>query len=915
MAATLTDSGELTYASFGIEKVETDPDGDIIVFGKCSDGGLDSDNQVVDPAWMASASKSWLSTGGNLRVQHNAQRDPAGIGLEVNTDNDGTTWLKGLVVEPVAKTLVSKGALRAFSVGIARPTIERDVTGKARGGVITSGDLVEVSLVDRPANARCRFQLVKSAGGAPEYVGKMFGADDVIQKMLKMDIPEELPAPKAEDILVTFTPNDLAKILKSKIIDEHYSELAASAAYDPYRYAEKRDFDRGVGGGVDRDKLPDSDFAGPHRSFPIVTQSDVSDALHLVGHADNPDAVRARIHEIARRKGFSVPDGSDSTSKGESVTDASVTEIAAGDAIKEAEPEVTKDPADGAGQVKDTQDLDSDGDYDDAPGKAAKPKKKGKKLPPWLAQDGKGDGDADDAPAEKCDTTPQAASGATDAAPMSPIPNPNALVESPMPAGRADPDISPHAKQLHSSPEASAMLRFKTIGVDPDLGRLHDLTCAAFDPEDVAKYHPFASFTSVIDEGVWQRKALDAACGPLDKALAMTQVWQAAQLLKAADPADLNDFRAELHKAFRDANPGPTSYPSPGSMSPQRFKRPVITEGHAANSPAYGGPNTSAMIPDTAPNATSFGRPPLSAGHQSPSPSFMKASWEYPSEQGAPTRLDYARLEKEKARQALSSMHDHLAHMFPTMCPLLDQDPYRVEQPAPQVPPTAGIGKSEGGIIPPLPADYAPPVITPADSVAKADVLGEMSDEDWAAFKGMRRKLGKKVLSGKMTVDEARAKMGRRFAQKQDAMEAPEIAKSAVPGATASLEVTPQVIVKGAEPEVIKTMMSEILQPFLDRITEQEQRISAQQQTIDAHNARWEAVANSADPSTKGFTGLAMNPVIKTQPAAVVKTAEIAERTQHMIRDNLVRTYRTSSNPAEREAAYAALEKYGIPTE
>ena len=32
----------------------------------------------------------------------------------------------------------------------------------------------------------------------------------------------------------------------------------------------------------------------------------------------------------------------------------------------------------------------------------------------------------------------------------------------------------------------------------------------------------------------------------------------------------------------------------------------------------------------------------------------------------------------------------------------------------------------------------------------------------------MRKKLGKKVLSGSMTVDEARAKLGRQFAQKGD---------------------------------------------------------------------------------------------------------------------------------------------------
>ena len=43
----------------------------------------------------------------------------------------------------------------------------------------------------------------------------------------------------------------------------------------------------------------------------------------------------------------------------------------------------------------------------------------------------------------------------------------------------------------------------------------------------------------------------------------------------------------------------------------------------------------------------------------------------------------------------------------------------------------------------------------------------------------MRKKLGKKVLSGSMTVDEARAKLGRQFAQK-GAGEEP-VQKSAAP--------------------------------------------------------------------------------------------------------------------------------------
>lgn len=71
--------------------------------------------------------------------------------------------------------------------------------------------------------------------------------------------------------------------------------------------AVKRDMDPDVGGGVDRDKIPAEDFAGKHRSFPIVTPKDVHDAATSSGQAgdDNypPEKLKANIIRIAKRKG------------------------------------------------------------------------------------------------------------------------------------------------------------------------------------------------------------------------------------------------------------------------------------------------------------------------------------------------------------------------------------------------------------------------------------------------------------------------------------------------------------------------------------------------------------------------------------------------------------------------------------
>ncbi len=69
----------------------------------------------------------------------------------------------------------------------------------------------------------------------------------------------------------------------------------------------EKDVDPDVGGGVDRDKLPDSAFAGKDRSFPIVTPEDVAHAAKSIGRAgpDNysTDKLRANIVRIAKRKG------------------------------------------------------------------------------------------------------------------------------------------------------------------------------------------------------------------------------------------------------------------------------------------------------------------------------------------------------------------------------------------------------------------------------------------------------------------------------------------------------------------------------------------------------------------------------------------------------------------------------------
>jgi hypothetical protein len=964
VAVTMTDSGEILYASFPIDKMETTADGDLMVYGKASDGGLDSDQQIVDPGWMSKAVQEWLATGGNVRESHNPQR-PIGKGVEASTDSSGASWVKSLVVDPLAQKLASKGVLTAYSVGIARPTIVRD--GTAPGGRITAGELVEISLVDRPANKRCGIQLVKSVDGHAEYVNDMFGTQEDIAKALgvdveKMEIFSNEDAWKSgrismtPDMSVTFTPDDLMKIMQNKFVEKHYDELAFQAVADQEAEALKAagvdvEKDHREFSAEERRHQASQGHSLPDGSYPIPDKDALRRAAILArsGHG-NVSGARALIARRARELGVANPLDSDDAAKYD-LEDLTVKN----DAAKEVGPEVTKDPADG-----------------DGPGPADKkmPKKgKGKKLPPWLNQnkadtpdspvksddsaEAEGEEDAckeQHAHTEKCmpSGTPQSASGAKDAAPMQEIPNTSAAPESPMPAGRKTPDTKGYA----SNPETAAMLRFKTIGIDTDLGRLHDLTCPAYHPDDVAKYHPFADFKSVVDTGVWQRKAIDAACGPLQKAMQMTEVWQAAETLKGAAEAELNDYRLELHKAFRDANPGPTSYPSPGCVTPNGYNRPLITEGHSASSPGHSGPNTSSDVATSAPSANSFNRPPLSSGHETPSPAFMKNEWEYPKTPGVPQSIPYAYLEKEKARRALSMMHDHLAHAFPLACPMLAQDAYRPEG-TPGVPATVGVGKSAEVEAIPVPAATAKVEDVSADFIEKAK-------------KKMRKKLGKKVLAGKMTVDEARTQLGRNVSQKAAELEKQELQdllteqvekglmsadealarwtqksdspiyitpadQNLTPSQVRELQDSlnkfagPRVIVLppgskvDTEATIVKAHAGVVVDDSADimkaAVSEALSPLVAKIQELEAYKAqsdeRFERLANLADPATDAFTGIAMNPVKKAaRPAGVPSQAEIAERTQQMMIRQLQRTARISDNGAEREAAYAALEKY-----
>lgn len=168
-----------TSAYVSIMKMEEQEDGTLLVYGKATDDTLDSDEQVCDPAWLERAMPEWFKFG-NIREQHSSIA--AGVATEYK--NEGSEhFITAHVVDPNSVKKVKAGVLKGFSIGIRRPRVVKD--NKAIGGRIVDGQIVEISLVDRPANPACTLMVAKTIGAdlvqVEEYTEKEITADSIIE--------------------------------------------------------------------------------------------------------------------------------------------------------------------------------------------------------------------------------------------------------------------------------------------------------------------------------------------------------------------------------------------------------------------------------------------------------------------------------------------------------------------------------------------------------------------------------------------------------------------------------------------------------------------------------------------------------------------------------------------------------------
>ena len=185
-----------------VEIIKTDKqaDGNLMVYGKATDDAIDSDQQICDPEWLKSAMPEWFKWG-NIREQHS--NIAAGKAVEYESKEDGH-YITAHVVDSNSVKKVESGVLKGFSIGIRAPRVVRD--NKAAGGRIVDGEIVEVSLVDRPANPNCTLSLAKAIDGSltqvEELVEKKLEKGSVMDMIMgEKSSPEESTAEKAAPVV------------------------------------------------------------------------------------------------------------------------------------------------------------------------------------------------------------------------------------------------------------------------------------------------------------------------------------------------------------------------------------------------------------------------------------------------------------------------------------------------------------------------------------------------------------------------------------------------------------------------------------------------------------------------------------------------------------------------------------------
>lgn len=266
------------FMPFG--KVDKTTDGARIVSGYASTTRLDLDNEIVSMDAMKNALPGYMAWR-NIRQMH--QAIPVGTAKEAHVDEDGL-YLTARIVDPACIKLIDEDVLKGFSIGGKKL--------QKKGNTITDIELIEISVVDRPANPDCSFSVQKSAKdvviGKTVYVDAstaVVGSDDErgwLRKMVEQLVGHGVSGAALVD---SVTDTIGARLGKSAVVpeDAYYAELC------------KREFSDS-----ERSEAAASGEAMPGGGYPIKSVQDLKNAVQAFGRAKDKDATKRHIVKRAK---------------------------------------------------------------------------------------------------------------------------------------------------------------------------------------------------------------------------------------------------------------------------------------------------------------------------------------------------------------------------------------------------------------------------------------------------------------------------------------------------------------------------------------------------------------------------------------------------------------------------------------
>ena len=294
-----------------LSKVEKTKDGGCIVSGYASTPSVDLDGEIVSLDAVRKALPGYWEWR-NVREMH--QSKAVGRGQEATIDNKGLFLTAKITDKDAVQKCLDK-VYQGYSIG------GRKIAKS--GNTITEIELVEISLVDRPANPDCRLEVQKSAkleGGAHllkavkepsdkrlKLLNKAADIASGITEFLKDGMPNP-PAAHDGFSLPAIVKGTLCKLHKVAgcadcTCAKHATVDCEKCAMKAARKLAKRNFNA-----AQREAATTAGDAMPGGKFPIKNQSDLDNAVGLMGNSTEPkSAVKAHIRAMAAKHGLKLP--------------------------------------------------------------------------------------------------------------------------------------------------------------------------------------------------------------------------------------------------------------------------------------------------------------------------------------------------------------------------------------------------------------------------------------------------------------------------------------------------------------------------------------------------------------------------------------------------------------------------------